>query len=442
MRTDYPADPSHHGSVLSRSFLPLALITLGVVFLLGNLVPERGRGSLVVLGIGAAFLIGRVTTGRYGYAVPAGILLAVGTYLGLQDVQTFQPMRGGGLFFVLLGLGFGLVYLIGMRPTAVWPLFPASVLIGLGLLLFGVASFGALASMSWIVSYWPVVLVLLGMWLLFRDSLPTAARRPIATAGGLALLAYGMLAAGASIATAGSQARTGLMGNFGHIPNAADTVTLDTPIAAGQTFTVNNSSGRTVIHGGSTSPAVHVLATRSFSSNGHPPDVRLSPTGNGVSLDGAGSSGRFPFGMSSSVEYTIDLPATVAVKANSNSGQIEIDGVSGDVQVDTSSGQLRLSNLAGPVQAHSSSGAVEMSSTVTDATQIHTSSGAVMVKLLPGSAVTFDVKTGSGSITPQGGLQLTGGVTQRNRLTGALGTPAPNATLTIETSSGSVQISQ
>lgn len=58
------------GSALSRGFLPLALITLGVVFLLSQLVPDRGRGALIVFGLGAAFAVGRLTTGRYGYAVP------------------------------------------------------------------------------------------------------------------------------------------------------------------------------------------------------------------------------------------------------------------------------------------------------------------------------------------------------------------------------------
>src|SRR5258708_37969635 len=105
MRSNYPADQYHRGSVLSRSFLPLALITLGVVFLLSNLVPERGRGGLVVLGLGAAFLIGRLTTGRYGYAVPAGGLLAVGTQHRLQGLQTFPAGRGGAPVFVLLGAG-------------------------------------------------------------------------------------------------------------------------------------------------------------------------------------------------------------------------------------------------------------------------------------------------------------------------------------------------
>src|SRR5438094_10366018 len=94
MSEPYPPDPYRRSSAFSRSFLPLALITLGVVFLLSNLVPERGRGGLVVLGLGAAFLIGPVTTGRYGYAVPAGILLAIGTYMSLQAAHALAAARG------------------------------------------------------------------------------------------------------------------------------------------------------------------------------------------------------------------------------------------------------------------------------------------------------------------------------------------------------------
>ncbi|MCA1644072.1 MAG: DUF4097 domain-containing protein [Chloroflexi bacterium] len=440
MSGNYPADPYQRASVLSRSFLPLALITLGVVFLLGNLVPERGRGGLVVLGLGAAFLIGRITTGRYGYAVPAGILLALGSYIGLQRLQTGQSFGGGGPFFVLLGLGFALVYLIGMRPAAVWPLFPAAVLIGLGLLLFGVASFGALATLSWIVGYWPAVLVLLGVWLLLRDFLPVGARRPIATLGGLALLAYGILAAAASVATAGTLARTGSIANFGSSP-FADSVTLEAPIAAGQTFTVNNPSGRITIHGSSSSTTVHVVATRHFGFNGQGPDIRLTPTDSGVSLDASSTNGRVPFGGSSSVEYTIDVPAAVALKALSGSGQITIDGVAGEVRASTSSGRIDATGLAHLREATSSSGSVSLEGVLTDAAQIRTSSGAVNVKLLPTSAVQLDVRTGSGSISPRG-LQLTNGVTQRDKLSGDLGAPAPGATLSIETSSGSVTISQ
>src|SRR5438132_5697898 len=230
----HQTDPYDRGSALSRSFLPLALITLGVVFLLGNLVPERGRAGLFVLGLGAAFLVGRLTTGRYGYAVPAGILMAIGAYISLQDLSGLRAsaFQGAGAFFVLLGLGFALTYAIGLRPWAIWPLFPATVLVGLGLALLGISALGALASLSWIAAYWPAALVLLGVWLLLRDSLPAPARRPIATLGGLALLAYGILAAAASMATGGALERTGGSPGFGPA-TLASTVTLDATIAAG-----------------------------------------------------------------------------------------------------------------------------------------------------------------------------------------------------------------
>jgi hypothetical protein len=327
----YRTDPYQRGSALSRSFLPLALITLGVVFLLGNLVPERGRGGLFVLGLGVAFLLGRLTTGRYGYAVPAGLLIALGAHISLQDLRGLEAAGGAGSFFTLLGLGFALVYAIGLRPRAVWPLFPAAILVGLGLLLLGVSSLGPLASLTWIIAYWPAALVLLGVWLLFRDSLPASARRPIATVGGLALLAYGMLAAASSVAAGGALARTGPLPGFGSSP-LSDTVTLDQPISPGQTLSVSNSSGSTTIRGGAGS-TVHVVATRHHGFGGRPPDVQLTPSGGGLTLEASTRRGGFPFGDSGSVDYTIDLPAGVDVNARSSSGQLSVSNVGGEVRL-------------------------------------------------------------------------------------------------------------
>jgi hypothetical protein len=155
----------------SDRFLPLALITLGVVFLMGNLLPNASHGGLVVLGIGAVFLVGRLTTGRYGYAVPAGVLLGIGSYISLQDLLGPGPDvgNGGGWFLILLGLGFGLVYLIGMRPAAVWPLFPGAVLVALGVLQLAGSAVRTLAPFSWL-AYWPALLVIAGAWLLLQRS--------------------------------------------------------------------------------------------------------------------------------------------------------------------------------------------------------------------------------------------------------------------------------
>ena len=55
----------------------------------------------------------------------------------------------------------------------------------------------------------------------------------------------------------------------------------------------------------------------------------------------------------------------------------------------------------------------------------------------------LDVHTGSGSVQPIGVIVSgAGAVTRRDTLTGAIGNPAPEATLKVQTSSGSVMISQ
>src|SRR5262245_39088676 len=60
-----------------------ALILFGVLFLIATVVPIGG--GVFLLGLGLAFLVARLTTGRYGYAVPAGILTGLGIFVTLQE---------------------------------------------------------------------------------------------------------------------------------------------------------------------------------------------------------------------------------------------------------------------------------------------------------------------------------------------------------------------
>jgi hypothetical protein len=483
MTRPYGPDPYRRGSALSRSFLPLALITVGVVVLLSNfassLISDRGRGGLIVLALGAAFAVGRLTTGRYGYAVPAGILIGIGAYIVIESLDVTRGASSAGWFFVMLGAGFGLAYLLGLRATAVWPLIPGVILIALGAVLLGAATLGPLASWSWIATYWPAALVLLGAWLLFREALPPAVRGPIATVGGMALLAYGLIAAAASVAAAGNFSRAGAIPGSDASP-FSETVTLNAPLAAGQTFNVTNSNGTTTIHS-TDDDNVHVTATRHFAFGGQPPDVQLTPdAGGGVTLGSSSSASRsrFPFGGDSSwIDYSIDVPASAAVQARSTSGKLRIDGLSGPVNATSTSGDLELTNLAGPVQAEANSGRItltniagevrasttngaiegtelrhvrqaqtsngriSLSGVFTDPAQVTASNGSIDLKLLPGSAVTLDAHSSNGSIEPQN-LVLNGGVTRRDTLTGSIGNPAPDATLHAQSSNGSITISE
>jgi hypothetical protein len=381
------------------------------------------------------------------------------------------------MFFLLLGCGFVAAYVIGLRPASIWPLIPAAILIGLGAVMLGVATLGPLASWSWIASYWPLGLVLLGAWMLFKEFLPPAVRGPVATLGGIALLAYGVVAAAATLAAAGSFARAGVTPGSETAP-FTDTLTLDAPLDAGQTFSVNNTSGTTTIHSTS-APGVHVVATRHFAFGGQPPDVQLTPDGNGATLSAPSlGNARFPFGSDASwVDYTIDVPAPAAVTARSTSGRLLVDGIAGAVDATTTSGDLDLSNLGGAVQAQATSGGINLrniagdvratttngsirglelkhvrqaqtsngrislEAVFTDPAQVTASNGSIDLKLLPGSAVTLDAHTANGNIEPQG-LLLSGGVTNHDTLTGAIGTPAADATLHVQSANGSIAISQ
>ncbi len=183
--------------------LALILIALGVAFFVGNLYELRG--ATLFLAIGLAFLVARIATGRYGHAVPAGILLGFGAYVAMEETRvlnraTLFPAQEGAWFFLMLALGFLAVYVIGWQPAATWPLFPAAVLGAISLVMLGWAYTWPLAPFAWIGAYWPAALVAIGLWLLVRDALPEAIRRPIGALGTIALLAYAVLAVGAAAA--------------------------------------------------------------------------------------------------------------------------------------------------------------------------------------------------------------------------------------------------
>jgi hypothetical protein len=147
-------------AVERRRVLPgIILIVLGVVFLLA----EQGRVGTqsVVTAIGVAFLVAFFYTRNYAFLVPGGIL----TGLGFGIIYQSQADRG---WAVLLGLGLGFVsiYVLdvltgGRRGGQWWPLIPGGILA-----FFGLAE--ASGIMGTIGRWWPVLLIAIGIYLLFR----------------------------------------------------------------------------------------------------------------------------------------------------------------------------------------------------------------------------------------------------------------------------------
>jgi hypothetical protein len=333
------------------------------------------------------------------------------------------------------------------------------LLIALGLVQFGFARLAPLASLAWIATYWPLALVLLGLWLVFREHVPGGVRPLLASLGGLALLGYGVLAAAATVAAGGgAMAPGGFVSRAGFGPAPfADTLVQSAPLGSGQTLSISNPSGQTIVRAAAVS-TVSVSAVRHFGSSSSVPQVQLVQTADGLALSSSGGSGPWPFGGSASVDYDVEVPTSANVEITSASGRIEVDDVAGNVRAQSASGSISLSNVAGQVTLSSSSGAIHatglghlqqvttasgsvtLDGVFTDSAQVTSASGSVSVQLLPGSATALDVHTTSGRITANG-LPLTSLAQQSTALTGTLGTSTPGATLTIRTTSGRVTLS-
>lgn len=118
-----------------------------------------------------------------------------------------------------------------------------------------------------------------------------------------------------------------------------------------------------------------------------------------------------------SIDYEITVPAETTVRTRSGSGDQEIDGTRGNVDVQTGSGDVKLANLKGEIRMQTGSGDVrarEVSGSVKGGTgsgdveiaesgpgdiDLHTGSGGVTARGVQGS---FRGETGSGDITAEG----------------------------------------
>jgi hypothetical protein len=173
----------------------LVLIAVGVVMLVGNLL--GAGGAALFLGIAAAFAVARFATGRYGFAVPAGVLLGFGGFV-LASEGRLLPGDTGPWFFYFLGAGFLAVYLIGLRPAEAWPLVPAAVLAGFGAWLSGGLRFEPVREYAWLASYWPGVLIVVGLWLIARDRLSPPVRSFLGVLVVAAVALYGLIVVAAT----------------------------------------------------------------------------------------------------------------------------------------------------------------------------------------------------------------------------------------------------
>lgn len=145
------------------------LIVLGTFLLITQFFDLPNAGMLFLPALGAIFLLWGIFTRTSGLLVPGGILSGIGVGSYLMDVLPLSGDQDGGVFLLSFGAGFALITLLSVIFTSdkhTWALIPGGILAAIGaMILMGGAALEVLETFG---KFWPVILIILGLYVIFK----------------------------------------------------------------------------------------------------------------------------------------------------------------------------------------------------------------------------------------------------------------------------------
>lgn len=130
--------------------------------------------------------------------------------------------------------------------------------------------------------------------------------------------------------------------------------------------------------------------------------VNATQTGNRVTVEVTSPRTRtgWHLGGSPSARLIVSLPASSDVAATSGDGSIDLEGVTGRVELGSGDGSIHARNLSGDVSVRTGDGSITLEGKL-GALRARTGDGSVTIHAAPGSTASGDweVVTGDGSIT-------------------------------------------
>jgi hypothetical protein len=198
---------------------------------------------------------------------------------------------------------------------------------------------------------------------------------------------------------------------------------------------INDDSGAIHIHTGGSANTVNVQVTKHATGLGANTDdmqVEYNQTGNTIDVTTHANGAFLGF---KSVDLEITTPSTSDVEVHTGSGEVEINGVTGQMQAETGSGSIVANNISGDVTLRTGSGSIHANN-MGGQVLLTTGSGEIEARhtALKGQSL---LKTGSGSIQFEGSIDSQGSYRLETG-SGSIDATLPgNSTFHLETSTGS-----
>lgn len=146
------------------SIIPgFALLGIAAQIVLDQIAPrisEVSGGATVLGAIGLSFLLVYLADRQNWWAlIPMGVLLTLAT---VSTLDALTQIDTGGIFFLGLGATFAVVALVPKGIDTRWAWIPAVILTVLGIFVFAAAE-------ALLAYLWPLALILVGVFLIFRS---------------------------------------------------------------------------------------------------------------------------------------------------------------------------------------------------------------------------------------------------------------------------------
>ena len=142
-----------------------------------------------------------------------------------------------------------------------------------------------------------------------------------------------------------------------------------------------------------------------------------------------------PVDCSTDSGYVEVIGVSAAVRAEADSGRIEIRQVAGPVQVEVDSGEIQALEIGGEIEARADSGDIRLSQPCPPASRAQADSGKILVKLAAGAGYTLRARADSGNIHVP---ELTRSNSSRNEVDGDIRGGGP--TVDLEVDSGDIDL--